>query len=1281
MATIKTTRAVHGIGGAKLRSASMVSAVGASLLWVGAAHAQAASDVAPPLPNVLIILDSSGSMERMPNGLLPLQDNGTPMIPGSTATLAKNRWVTAVEVMSGSINHYSLLAEDRSSADFRHEFGLGGTDPYDANYSLYHYRPMTSNCALGSNSLTQAATWPLDWNTWDATSFGARQFLGAGSLGPIGSCASTAFNDTDGLGVLQTFVHQARFALMTFDPATSAKTGWVTGTHYPVDGMNGLWSYFPGWDGTSASLPQYGWPSTCSDTAPLDSHIFEVGVRNPSAPPWEGPLVPFATDDTQLDSIVQRIRYAMLAMRPYGATPTGPALADAENYFWNDPKGPKSDPQAACRGDFIILVTDGFPNEDLRDTTPNCMNSTDPTAASVWNASDTAACSTGPGNGGCCPAHRAQDIAYTLAHPPAGKPPVKTFVVGFALSTDAGLPVDCSAPAVDPSSPGNLCSTMLQTDPRYACCTLNQIAYNGGTSKAYLATDTDTLRASLLGAMAAATQSTSTSRTIPVFTSTANTSSATSTQNEFRSSFTVNPFGAWSGKLERVRYVCQASGGGPLLPTQQTFDASLGDDLAAGVNAAGTSRNVFTWNGLEPSVVNTSSSTIRRNIASTENDGLSKVAGTSVEATNASTFVSSVTAPMMNITSTSCLETTDPLVCKAKYLNFDLGLPNGAYVNRVGNAFADIYHATPVGVGAPNDFLRDESYTDYRRLQAARTPMLLASTNDGILHGFQTTRSDTIDPELWAFIPPAVLPKLPAFYPGAHLPLLDAAPVVKDVAFGPIGSSTPWGRSRAEARGGVAQWKTIAVGGLTVGRGYYAIDVTNPARPEFLWQITTLHTTTQDYYLFGDSPAPPAIGTVYYAEPGQQAIETPVAILPGGSTSTSPNWPSQCNRWITWGIGERPKTQCFTGPGQSLTIVRLLDGKVLRSFRNAPNGLPPAHPSEPTSPVLGWQAAGVAAQIVGAYAGIDAPLAGAVAIYPGAVGTVTTRIFAGDMDGDLWKVDTTDITPSNWTLGLFYDAYTGVVFASSDAPPQPVSISPVVTVDRTHRVTAVYATGNQNNFASTTKNHVVSVSEQITVGSGSTVVTPSKNWSLDFINGITPTGPLSLFSGNLYFSTFSPNVTTDSACLNGQGTLWGVDYAQIEPGTTLPIARFQQSGGETIAATCPGSIANPDARLGMGQFFRCLTLDPGTIVFGAGVTQRPTCIDTAAAIATDPYTGAVSSHQTISDINQGSFQLVAQTGPKAIGVDTAGTTTKTITRTLVAPVSVTRIDSWAAIVE
>lgn len=1276
------------------RKAMRVTTIGALIsgvgLWSGASWAQ--SDVSPPLPNVLIILDNSGSMERMTDGTLPTKDDSTALTAGTTASVAKNRWITAVEVIAGSISGYRLLAEDRSSSDFKNEFGLGGKDPYDASYGLLHYRPLSSNCAIGSNSLAKTATWPDNWLTYGPASFGARQWNGS-TLGAINSgCSVSQFDVSDGLGVIQTYSTQARFALMTFDNATSSFTGYASGTHlgHEVEGMTGLWSYFPGWDGTSPAAPQYGWPSTCTDTTPLSDHIFEVGARNPSAPPWEGALVPFATDDSKLSQTNQLIRDVVLATRPYGATPIAPTLADAEYYFWNDPNGPKKDPQASCRGDFIILVTDGFPNEDIRDTSPNCENSSDPKAASVWPA-----CNSATGGGGCCPSKRAIDIAEEMAtSTDSTKPPVKTFVVGFALSDDTGKPVNCADPAVDPVS--GSCSTMAKTDPRYPCCTMNQIAFKGGTGTAFVASSADTLRAALQKAMAAATASTDTSRTLPVFTSALNGGSASQDQFEFRSSFTVNAFSSWQGKLERVRYQCLPSGGGGLKPTQVPFDAAAGDDFAGIVNAAGTSRNVFTWDGRDASTSNTSSDTIRANATSSLNDGLSKVKGVPVAGSSVTTFVGSVAPDMMGITTatltTSCKDAADIYRCRDKYLKFDLGVSNAPYFDRVGNAFADIggpapdvpgFEASPIGVGVPSDFLRDESYADFRRIQSGRVPMLVVATNDGILHGFQTNKKDTTNSELWAFILPAVLPKIPSFYPGAHLPLLGMSPVVKDVAFGTIGSSTPWGRTRDEAKGGRAQWRTVAVGGLTAGGGYYAIDITDPAAPAFLWQITTIKDTSGKLYnLFGTAPSPPAIGTVFYAEPGQNPIETPVAILPGGHGNPSTT-SKLCPRWVNWSIGERGSTQCYGNEGESLTIVRLWDGKVLRSFRNDPTGGAVPERADTTSPVYAWQTLGAATTVVGAYAGIDSPISGAVAIYPGAVGSVTTRIFVGDSDGDLWHVDTTDKDPLQWKLRLFADAHHGLTYTVGGDVPQPVSVAPVITVDPLGNVTTVFATGNQNAFSTSNRNHVLSVREKIDFATTPPSTSPVVNWQLDFNNGITPTGPLSLFSGNVYFSTFQPDVSTGSACLKGQGTIWGVDYFQTEPGTTpaLPLARLQQQSGESIAGSCPGPYANADARTGMGIFFRCIPLDPGTIVFGSGITQRPSCVDTASTATTDPYLGGSMTHATISDINAGQFQLVAQTGPKAGSKDTAGTSTKTFTRQLVPPVSVTRIDSWAAVIE
>src|SRR5262249_7785865 len=135
-----------------------------------------------------------------------------------------------------------------------------------------------------------------------------------------------------------------------------------------------------------------------------------------------------------------------LSVRPFGATPINGLLADARDFYRNDPDddyttgatcdnatgigcfGPRNDTFAKQGGrkNFMILLTDGEPNLDLR---PYCEG-------------------TSGGLSGVCPyTDKSFEIVNDLANPSGGAPAVKTYVVGFAVSTvDTGQPqpVDCT---------------------------------------------------------------------------------------------------------------------------------------------------------------------------------------------------------------------------------------------------------------------------------------------------------------------------------------------------------------------------------------------------------------------------------------------------------------------------------------------------------------------------------------------------------------------------------------------------------------------------------------------------------------------------------------------------------------------------------------------------------------------------------------------------------------------------------------------------------------------
>src|SRR5690606_11522683 len=91
---------------------------------------------------------------------------------------------------------------------------------------------------------------------------------------------------------------------------------------------------------------------------------------------------------------------------------------------------------------------------------------------------------------------------------------------------------------------------------------------------------------------------------------------------------------------------------------------------------------------------------------------------------------------------------------------------------------------------------------------------------------------------------------------------------------------------------------------------------------------------------------------------------------------------------------------------RSLTIVRLDTGEVVMRFRrNAEDELP----ALPADKVLA--------------ATLDSPITGTPAAYPFGPGAVSDRIFVGDQDGALWRVDTSSDDPTEWAMTLFFDTF------------------------------------------------------------------------------------------------------------------------------------------------------------------------------------------------------------------------------------------------------------------
>jgi len=151
----------------------------------------------------------------------------------------------------------------------------------------------------------------------------------------------------------------------------------------------------------------------------------------------------------------------------------------------------------------------------------------------------------------------------------------------------------------------------------------------------------------------------------------------------------------------------------------------------------------------------------------------------------------------------------------------------------------DALESQPSYTGAPAFNYPYPGYAGYIAAQSSRAGTVYMGTNDGMLHAFA---ADT-GIERWAYVPSMVIPNMwqlaDTSYATKHRNFVNGSPIISDICTANCADAA------------TAVWKTILVGGLNGGgRGYYALDITNPTTPALLWEFTP----TQDAdlgYSFG----------------------------------------------------------------------------------------------------------------------------------------------------------------------------------------------------------------------------------------------------------------------------------------------------------------------------------------------------------------------------------------------------------------------------------------------
>jgi type IV pilus assembly protein PilY1 len=299
-----------------------------------------------------------------------------------------------------------------------------------------------------------------------------------------------------------------------------------------------------------------------------------------------------------------------------------------------------------------------------------------------------------------------------------------------------------------------------------------------------------------------------------------------------------------------------------------------------------------------------------------------------------------------------------------------------------------------------------------------RAPMVYAAANDGMLHAFTANNDATGGEEEWAFIPSAVLPRLYKLadnnYANLHEYYVDGKPVAADVFDG-------------------ANWRTILVGGLNKGgRGYYALDVTDPATPKALWEFK--HTPT-----CASSP----VGQLSDCNLGYSFGNPVVTKMKDGT------WVAL----VTSGYNNT-NTTAQTGDGQGfLYVLNAVTGAIIQKIRAGDGSAAFGSPTTPSglSKISAW---------------VDQP----------DVNNMAVRVYGVDLLGHIWRFD----------INSSSDATLLTQLKDAGGNPQPITIRPELAEVGSPPEPFVYvATGkylHQTDVGTTQSQSVYAIRDPLTTG-------------------------------------------------------------------------------------------------------------------------------------------------------------------------------------------------------
>lgn len=448
---------------------------------------------------------------------------------------------------------------------------------------------------------------------------------------------------------------------------------------------------------------------------------------------------------------------------------------------------------------------------------------------------------------------------------------------------------------------------------------------------------------------------------------------------------------------------------------------------------------------------------------------------------------------------------------RAKLISYVHGLDaydedfNGVTGEKREWVLGDILHSKPIVVNYSTYSMNEESDCSVNR------SLVFVGANDGMLHAF----SDCDGSEKWAFLPPDLFADLKHMPAATHTYFVDSSPV--PVIYDANGDGT------IDALAGD---RVIIIFGERRGGGYYyALDVSDPASPKYLWRISSTESPSgvnTDYSELAESWSEPVVAKVFVETGGEMKTKLVAFIGAGYDNSAEDNEPALASA---------------KGRGVYAVEVATISGGAL-DFSTS-----------------GWKVWGYTNS---QDSGLTRSIPTQLSVMDLNGNGYADRVYGGDMAGNIWRFDVGGAVAADWTARRIFRSNPG----ADSSTGRKIFYKPAVTLevgyellffgtgDREHpesetAVDRLYAVKDAGQATTRTESDLADATSATTVN-----IAPYYGWyvKLGSNSGEKVLAGASVFGKVAYYTTFAPSAPGVCSTENrGTSRLYALSYLTAAP--------------------------------------------------------------------------------------------------------------------------------------